>query len=241
MQVLRTITAATLLLWTSLSAQAEATPDTDSASTLLPFTATYRTEWKLGWFSINVDATRTLRKQPDGHWHLSFDAETGAAALRETSEFSVTNGRIQPLEYNYKASGLFNEPDRSLLFVPNLNLVKDIRNNKTYTNAWEGEVHDNLTYMLQAGLDLARGDEEIAYTVFEKNKGKEFRFKVVGEEIIDTRIGKLRTVKVEQLRNKKSREVFAWYAIDRHYQLVQLRDKENGKTRYQIDITSLEP
>lgn len=219
---------------------AELRPPINSAPpTLTPFSADYRTEWKLGWFSIDIDAKRSLQRLANGNWFLSFEAETGAAALKETSEFSLKDGQIQPLEYHYDASGLFNEPDRSLLFLPPLRLVKDLKNNKNYPEAWQQEIQDNLTYMLQAGLDLAAGKTELAYTVFEKKRAKEFRFRVVGEEVINTRIGKLRTLKIEQIRDRKSREVFAWFAIDHHYNLVQLRDKENGKTRYQIDITHL--
>ena len=238
MSLLRIIRPAISLLLMAASAIAGA-ENAPAEASLKPFTASYSTEWKLGWFSIDIDATRTLRRLPNGHWQLTFQADTSTAALTETSEFVLKNGRIQPAEYSYKATGLFNEPDRNLLFVPELKVVKDLKNNQTYTNAWDTEVQDNLTYMLQAGLDLASGKKELSYSVFEKNKSKAFRFKVAGEETINTAIGKLKTVKVEQIRSKKNREVFAWYAIDYGYQLVQLRDRENGKTRYQIDIKEL--
>ncbi len=233
---------------------AKAKPVSIAASevTLLkPFSAHYKTEWKLGWFSIDVEAKRSLRQLASGHWLLTFEAETSAAALKETSEFNLHNGRITPLAYHYRASGLFNEPDRTLLFSPELKLIKDLENNKDYPKAWEHEVHDNLTYMLQASLDLAQTapqqsdyenglhGKELTYPVFEKKRVKDFQFRIIGEEQLSTRIGKLKTIKVEQIRQKKGREVFAWFAIDRGYQLVRLVDKEKGKTRYQIDITDL--
>jgi hypothetical protein len=200
-------------------------------TTLQPFFARYKTEWKLGWFSVDIEAERSLRQLASGHWLLSFEAETSAAALKETSEFSLNQGRIQPLEYRYRASGLFNEPDRTLLFSPDLKLVKDMENNKDYPQAWEDEVQDNLTYMLQASLDLAQPD-----AAHEQNADQ---FRIIGEEQLNTKIGKLKTIKIEQVRQKKGREVFAWFAIEHHYQLVRLVDKEKGKTRYQIDITDL--
>ncbi len=233
---------------------AKAKPVSIAASevTLLkPFSAHYKTEWKLGWFSIDVEAERNLRQLPSGHWLLTFEAETSAAALKETSEFSFDDGQIKPLEYRYRATGLFNEADRTLLFSPQLKLIKDLENNKDYPKAWKNEVHDNLTYMLQASLDLSTlrkdtdspenpaNNHELSYPVFEKKRVKDFQFRIIGEEQLSTRIGKLKTIKVEQIRQKKGREVFAWFAIDRGYQLVRLVDKEKGKTRYQIDITDL--
>ena len=242
----------------SFATAAEETADKEKSAashrevtTLKPFSARYKTEWKLGWFSIDVEAERNLRQLPSGHWLLTFEAETSAAALKETSEFSFDDGQIKPLEYRYRATGLFNEADRTLLFSPQLKLIKDLENNKDYPKAWKNEVHDNLTYMLQASLDLSTlrkdtgspenpaNNHELSYPVFEKKRVKDFQFRIIGEEQLSTRIGKLKTIKVEQIRQKKGREVFAWFAIDRGYQLVRLVDKEKGKTRYQIDITDL--
>lgn len=230
----------------------ESAPSQHEITSLKPFSARYKTEWKLGWFSVDIEAVRNLRQLPSGHWLLTFEAETSAAALKETSEFSLDQGRIQPLEYRYRATGLFNEADRTLLFSPQLKLVKDLENNKDYPQAWENEIQDNLTYMLQASLDLARikqqtdtpsdgtqHNNELNYPVFEKKRVKAFQFRIIGEEQLNTRIGKLKAIKVEQIRQKKGREVFAWFAADFNYQLVRLVDKEKGKTRYQIDIIDL--
>ncbi|MCD8521163.1 MAG: DUF3108 domain-containing protein [Saccharospirillaceae bacterium] len=231
----------------------ESAPSKNEIISLKPFSARYKTEWKLGWFSVDIEAVRNLRQLPSGHWLLTFEAETSAAALKETSEFSLDQGRIQPLEYSYRATGLFNEADRTLLFSPQLKLVKDLENNKDYPQAWENEIQDNLTYMLQASLDLARikqqqtdtpsdgkqHSNELNYPVFEKKRVKAFQFRTIAEEPLNTRIGKLKTIKVEQIRQKNGREVLAWFAIDRNYLLVRLVDKEKGKTRYQIDITDL--
>ncbi len=231
--------------------EAKANNSLTGIASLKPFSARYKTEWKLGWFSIDIEAERNLRQLPSGHWLLTFEAETSAATLKETSEFSFDDGLIKPLEYRYRATGLFNEADRTLLFSPQLRLVKDLENNKDYPKAWENEVHDNLTYMLQASLDLSTlrkdtsspensaNDHELSYPVFEKKRIKDFQFRIIGEEQLSTRIGQLKTIKVEQIRQKKGREVFAWFAINRGYQLVRLVDKEKGKTRYQIDITDL--
>lgn len=206
---------------------------------LAPFKASYVTEWSLGWFTLDIEATRTLQRTPDGNWLLTFEAETSAASLKETSEFSLIERQIRPQEYQYHASGLFNEPDRALLFSHPLKLVKDLDNKQTYTNAWETEIQDNLSYMLQASIDLAQGDTTLTYEVFEKNRSKPFRFEVIGEETIDTSIGKLKAVKVKQIRKNNRRELYAWFAKDHHYQLVRLIDKKDGRKRYQIDISTL--
>ena len=213
----------------------------DSSELLIPFKATYVTEWSLGWFTLDIEARRTLQRTPDGNWLLTFEAETSAAKLREKSRFTLSpEHRIQPLHYQYRASGLFNEDDRTLQFLPDTHSIRDQEKNKTYPQVWQDEIHDNLTYMLQAGLDLAAGQQQFSYPVFEKNRNKAFRFEVIGEETLNTRAGKLETVKVRQIRKKKDREIIAWFAKDKHYLLVRLRDKKDGKKRYEINIRDIQ-
>ena len=207
---------------------------------LVPFRVSYKTEWKVGWFSIDIDAYRELKRVGGNRWQVTFEAETSAAKLRESSLFQVTpKQRLQPINYQYRATGLFNEDDRTLEFDTANNSIRDAEADKIYPDAWQQEIHDNLTYMLQAGLDLAAGDKTFSYPVFEKNKRKLFRFQVVGEETLNTRAGRLNTIKVQQIRNKKDREIYAWFAKDYHYLLVRLQDKKKGKKRYEINVNDI--
>ncbi|CCU72665.1 DUF3108 domain-containing protein [Thalassolituus oleivorans] len=217
-----------------------ATTPTPVSQTLTPFKISYRSEWHVGWFSFDIDASRTLKKLDNGEWELVFDAEASVASLRETSQFTFVDGRILPNAYKYRASGLIDEDDRTLTFKANDQTVFSDEKNKLYTDQWQDDIQDNITYMLQASVDLASGQTEFEYPVFEKKNSKPFRFKVVGEEVLKTPAGKFRAVKVEQLRSDKRRQIFAWFAIDQHYALIRMTDKKDGKTRYQIDATKLE-
>jgi len=220
---------------------AEESSSNSLAPEIIPFTANYTTEWKVGWFNIEIDATRRLKKVSDKRWQILFEAAAGAAKLRETSEFTLSEqSRIQPLNYQYRASGLFNEDDRTLRFLPSSKAVLDQEKSHTHQQVWQDEIQDNLTYMLQAGLDLAAGENSFEYPVFEKNKSKPFRFEVVGEETLITKAGKLKTVKVKQVRKKKGRDIYAWFAVDKNYLLVRLLDKKNGKKRYEINVTDIQ-
>lgn len=210
------------------------------APTLQPFVAKYESKWDLGWFSIQIKGSRILKQLKDGNWQLTFDADSSAASLQETSVFELINGQIQPLTYNYKVTGLVTEPDRSLEFLPTKETVRDHKKRKDVTNQWAPGIQDAQTYMLQASLDLATHPTlPLSYPVFEKKKTKVFNFEVVGEEIIKTKAGKLATVKIQQVR-KDNRRVTVWLAKDKQFLLVRLVDKKNGKTRYKIDLVAIE-
>lgn len=230
-----------LLLCLSQSLLASSDTDINIAQPeIIPFKAHYSTEWKLGWFSIKVNAIRELKQISKQRWQLLFQAETSAAKLREISEFTISpDSRLQPLNYQYRASGLFNEKDRTLEFITQEGSVFDQEKNITHDNVWKTEIQDNLTYMLQAGLDLSAGQIQFTYPVFEKDRSKNFRFRVVGEERLKTEAGVLNTIKVQQIRKKKDREIYAWFAKDKNYLLVRLLDKKKGKKRYEINVTDI--
>jgi len=60
-------------------------------------------------------------------------------------------------------------------------------------------------------------------------KLKQYRFEVVGEETLDTPLGKVTTIKVRRKENNnEEREIYAWFAKDFQYLLVRLQQEENG-------------
>ena len=209
-------------------------------ATLTPFNARYESEWNLGWFSIDIKGSRQLKRLDNDRWELVFEADSSAASLKEVSVFSVDDGQIQPLEYRYQVSGLVTEPDRSLEFRPDDEIIRDHKKNKDHTNQWAPGIQDAQTYMLQASLDLMLHPTlPLSYPVFEKKRTKVFNFEIVGEEIIKTRAGKLNTIKIQQVR-KDNRRVTVWLIKDKQFLLARLVDKQNGKTRYKIDLVAID-
>jgi len=70
---------------------------------------------------------------------------------------------------------------------------------------------------------------------------KEFNFQLVGYESLQTPVGTLRTVKVEQVESKKSKtKTYIWFAKDYDYMLVRLKQKKKDGQTYQIDMTYLD-
>lgn len=245
MKIIRLLTCTLITLVAFIdSANADDTSHIVTASEntlkLIPFTAHYKTEMKLGWFSIGVDAQRTLKQKENGYWEMRFRAETGAASLTETSDFVIEDNVIRPLDYRYRATGLFNEDDRTLEFIHEHKQVKDHEKDHIHQQAWQQEVHDNQTYMLQAGWDLSLGKSELDYPVFEKSRTKSFRFKRINYEVLDTDAGKISSVKIQQIRDDQNREIYAWYATEPPYLLLKLVDWKKGKKRYEINISDFD-
>lgn len=203
------------------------------------FTADYNATWTGGWFPINVDAKRSLYYQQDGSAVLTFEADSAIAGLKETSTFRFLDTVIQPLQYRYLRTGLFKEPDRNQLFDWQNKQIVNGDNQKVFENHWHDQVQDNLSYNLQASIDLKSGKTQFTYPVFDRKKVKNFKFQLIGFEALKTNVGTLRTVKVEQIEKKKDKKkTYIWFAKDYDYLLVRLKQKQKDGQTYQIDLTA---
>ncbi len=206
------------------------------------FTANYQAQWKGGWFPITVDAVRTLTYDDKGNGELKFMADSSIAGLEEISNFTWQDNQIKPLQYRYLRTGLFKEPDRDQRFNW---LQKNITNGETqqeFKGHWHNKVQDNLSYNLQAGIDLKNGKTQFSYPVFDRKKIKSFDFQLVGFEALNTQVGKLRTVKVELIESKKKskKKTFIWFAQDYDYLLVRLKQEQKDGQVYEINLTAAE-
>lgn len=206
------------------------------------FTAKYQAQWKGGWFPITVDAERTLSYNEEGEGELKFIADSSIAGLEEISNFRWQDQQIKPLQYRYLRTGLFKEPDRDQRFNWE---QKNITNGETQTvfeGHWHDQVQDNLSYNLQAGIDLKNGKTEFTYPVFDRKKVKDFNFQLSNFETLETRVGTLRTVKVELLEKKKKskKKTYIWFATDYDYLLIRLKQEQKDGQVYEINLTSAE-
>ena len=205
------------------------------------FTADYNATWTGGWFPINVDAQRSLRYQEDGTAVLTFEADSAIAGLKEISTFRFLENTIQPLQYRYLRTGLFKEPDRNQLFDWSKKKIINGDNQTVFKGHWHDQVQDNLSYNIQASIDLKQGKTQFTYPVFDRSKVKDFNFQLIGFESLKTKVGTLRTVKVEQLEKKKNKKkTYIWFAQDYDYLLVRLEQKQKDGQMYRIDLTAAE-
>ncbi len=203
------------------------------------FTAEYNATWTGGWFPINVDAKRSLSHQADGTATLTFEADSAIAGLQEISTFRYLNNTIQPLQYRYLRTGLFKEPDRNQVFDWQKKQIINGNDQSIFSGHWNDLVQDNLSYNVQASIDLQQGKTQFTYPVFDRNKIKNFSFQMVGFEVLNTQVGSLRTVKIEQIEKKKhKKKTYIWFAKDYDYLLVRLQQTQKDGQTYQIDLTA---
>lgn len=90
-------------------------------------------------------------------------------------------------------------------------------------------VQDKLSYQIQLQQDLLNGKKDFAYQIADGGRLKEYKFVTVGEELLDTPLGKVNTIKVKRSRENDERVTYAWLAKDWNYLLVRLQQEEKGE------------
>jgi len=191
-----------------------------------PYEATYYGSYK-GW---RVDTTQKLEKRGNGQWRLSINADSALGSIVEKSFFKIsTSGKIISQEYSYQKKILVNKSNLETLF----DWTKKhaiTTGAKTGDVALQGGEFDNLNYQLALRCDLMAGKSSFFYPVVDRKEVDNLEFKIMGEEVLDTKLGKVNTVIVKRVRNNNNRITTLWFAKDIDYVMVKLLQEERKDT-----------
>lgn len=206
----------------------------DSDKTTLPF---FNANYDAVINGFAVKAKREYKPLDNGLLELNFTASSRLASLSETAQFSWCQQIIQPLSFSAirnimgvkKASQLdFNHSDKSL--------TRTIQKQDEDLAYIENSL-DRLSFQLQLQQDLLLNKHDITYNIVHRNSIKKNQFEVIGEEIISTKAGDFKTLKIKVVRESASRVTFIWVAPDWQYLFVRLIQLKNDEEQFSIELT----
>lgn len=250
------LSTASLLSWASLndiepplrldaastlspSSPAQVTPENSKHSKRpKPFHAVYKAKFS----GFTIEASRQLTTPENGSQELVFSASTWLAKLKESSRFNWTaDGQLKPERYEYHREGLGRSRDAVLDFDWDKQRVVNNVQDKPWSMGIPNRVLDKLSYQLQLRSDLLNGKQTLRYDIADGGRLKTYLFEMVGEEMLDTRLGKIATVKVKKIRaNGKKRVTYIWMAKNWDYLLVKLQQTEQDGKTYAIHLLRAE-
>jgi hypothetical protein len=193
---------------------------------------TFDNEYKAKLYGFNITVTNRLTKTTDNQYNLLFKADSLIGSITEQSQmqWNPAQQTISPLRYSYARRGLSKDRTAELSFDWK---NKSVTNNVQKTS-WQMDiaqrVQDKLSYQIQMQQDLLNGKKDVTYQIADGGRLKEYKFLVVGEEMLDTPLGKVNTIKVKRSRENDERVTYAWLAKDWSYLLVRLQQEEKGET-----------
>lgn len=204
------------------------------ADTLTPYKASYQTRV----MGISISAERELTKSPDGSYELRMDIKSWLAKITEHSTFTLQDKQIVSHRYRYKQTGIGKNRENKLSFDWQKKIARDDAYKPAITLNIPDNTLDRLNSQLQLRIDLANltdNNKLPDYTIVDRKRLNDYQFKLLGEEIIKTPLGHIKTLKIERQRENSDRKTFIWYAKEWEYLLVKLVQIEDGD-HYELNL-----
>jgi len=105
---------------------------------------------------------------------------------------------------------------------------------------YPGDVQDALSLFFQFALTAPPQDRQIGYTVFNGKKLRTYTYDIRGEEVLETALGALRTLRLVRAADGDGRFEI-WLAIDRHYLPVRLLRSDDKGNEMELAMQSIAP
>jgi len=196
----------------------------------LAYHAEYEAEYRGGWIPIKVSASRELEALENGQWRSAFAVYSSIMDLSEISVMALNDEGFVPDYYEYKTSGFASKEKRKQVFHWQAQKVWGDHKDRFWDYALEPGTQDSMSYQEQLRYDLIAGKETLAYPVVYKHKLKVYEFERIGEDILNTPHGPLKTLVVKQKINDHNElNSRIWFAADFNFILVKLKqERPNG-------------
>lgn len=178
---------------------------------------------------------RSISRQADGD--MMYRSETNVTGLAslfrndriiEQSIWQLKNGEVIPQIYEYQHTGTKKERNVVVEFNWEKNQIINSVNGDSWKMPGEKGMLDKLLYQYLMMQELQQGKTRFRYTVADGGKEKVYVFETAGEDIIDTPLGELRTIKVVRHREDSDRKSTFWSAPDMEYLPVKLENIDEG-------------
>lgn len=193
--------------------------------------SSYQTVYTSRLGGISIEIARQLSQNSKGEYQLKLSVSSMLAGFTETSSFEVDSEQIRPQKYRYKGSGL-NRRESSSLFDWPANIVRSHYKGKWYQLAMQPGLHDRLSWQEQMRLDLINGSLEDSHkiSIFNGKRIKQYQIQYLGEEVLDTPLGKLSALHYARAQENSAREFHVWLAKDWDYLLLKVVQIEPGES-----------
>jgi len=188
-------------------------------------------------------ATRNLFSTEKG-WKLQMTTRIKKWMLslksNEFSEFDIAENELKTRRF-YTSSKVTFKSARIIeqLFDWDNKIEKGTRDKRTWELPIEDTIFDRMSHIIQMRADLLSGKEKLEYLVSYKGIRKPFNYQLMTEELLDTPIGKVQTIKIDRVKGDESR-YSVWLSPEHNYLPVKIAQIEQDKPDVVLLVKSFE-
>ena len=149
----------------------------------------------------------------------------------EQSRMNYDQHKIRPVKYTYERTGGKKEKNIKVDFDWHNQKITNIVNETTMQFKLEPDILDKLMYQYVIMQDIKNNRLPFSYPIVSGRKIKVYDFRILGEETIETPLGKFNTVKIERVRkdNDSEEKTYLWCAHKLNYLPVKLENIDEDK------------
>lgn len=207
-----------------------------TALAFLPLTAAidikpYNANYSANFNGLEIEANHRLEQLASDQYRETLKAKNIFGKINEQALFSLSDEQqLVPLEYKYERSLMgVKRAEQQLFNWASQQLQYSKKDQRKLVPLEPGSL-DIITHKLQLRSDLSSGKDSFSYQVMSRGKLKQYNYRVMAREVMDTAIGPLNTVLVQRIREDNNRTTKIWLASDWDYLVVQLEQIENGES-----------
>lgn len=199
---------------------------TANATDLSSFSATYaiKADGKSG------TATRTLTKNGTGYKYTVKGSAGGVASIDQSANFSLSNGKILPLDSSMSVKVLGIGNTHSVKFNNSAKTVASTYKGKTVTLTMPKQAYDDLSLEAQIRQELINGRFSGTYYLVKKKEIETTKFKKSGTSKITVPAGTYDVIRIDRVHDDSSRATSFWLAPSLNYLPVKVSQIKSGKT-----------
>ncbi|NPU93822.1 MAG: DUF3108 domain-containing protein [Gammaproteobacteria bacterium] len=233
MLTLSRILIALLLAGVVLTASAE----TNTKNALQPFTAHYK--GRANGFAVGDLGARELKALGGGRYRLQYTAEALIYSLQETSEFTLTDGLLQPQLYRSDRGTFMKRRKVSLDFDWDRNLASfDYKGEAGQFNLQAG-AQDPLSGSIVLAQLLLAGKPTIEYLEADKKGIEANQLELIDQPVLETELGKIPTWHLKRLHANPKRKTEIW--LHKEYPAIPVKVHQiDDADEFQLELVRFE-
>ncbi|GGI86746.1 DUF3108 domain-containing protein [Shewanella gelidii] len=201
-----------------------------------PFTAEYNVDYG----SIGLGKAKYDFPAPEGNTYtFKFKSSLSFLLLSDkrkvVSEFTIEDNKLTPFRFLHHRKGTGPDYREQAAFIRSENIVHTRYKDEKAKIEYDNDLLDPLMTQLQIRIDLQNNRKELTYKMVEENQVENYKFKILGQEVMKLESGSYDTIKLEVVRKSKKRHTYFWMAPDLGYLPIRLSHFEKGDK--QLDMT----
>lgn len=219
-----------------------------AASSFSTATEQYTAHYDVSWKNMNIGSGSTaFSLNEQGHYRLQTDSSAGGIMrwirndrVTETSHGRIEAEGVQPQTYAYQHATHFGiKRQADIAFDWDSGQVTNNVSGSRWQMPVSKGVQDKASMQVALLHGLRAGQRLFHFRVADGGHLKNYRFRVTGEDRVETPMGNFNAVTVERRKEDNEPDVFLWCVPKLDYLPVQIVRDRRGR-RVTVRMTALE-